>query len=100
VISPKLVEVGRHHNINIITNTEVETLEGEAGRFVAKLINQPRYIDLARCTGCGQCARVCPVTAVSEHNCGLDRRAATYIRYAQAVPGVFSMRTVRKGLSC
>jgi len=34
---------------------------------------------------------VCPVTAVSEHNCGLDRRAATYIRYAQAVPLVFSI---------
>ena len=78
-------------NINIITNTEVEKLEGEAGHFTVTLKSEPRYIDLSRCTGCGQCAQVCPVTAVNEHNCGLDRRAATYIRYAQAVPLVFSI---------
>ncbi|NOR10235.1 MAG: FAD-binding protein, partial [Desulfovibrionaceae bacterium] len=46
IISPKLVEVGRHLNINMITNTEVEGLEGEAGNFTAKLINHPRYIDM------------------------------------------------------
>ncbi len=91
MISPKLVEVGRHLNINIITNAEVESLEGEAGNFTATLRNDPRFIDPAKCTGCGQCAQVCPVTAVNEHNCGLDRRAATYIRYAQAVPLVFSI---------
>lgn len=91
MISPKLVEVGRHLNINIITNTEVEALDGEAGHFVARLKCEPRFIDRSKCTGCGQCAQVCPVTAVNEHNCGLDRRAATYIRYAQAVPLVFSI---------
>jgi len=58
---------------------------------VAKLRSEPRYIDRSRCTGCGQCAQVCPVTAVNEYNCGLDRRAATYIKYAQAVPLVFSI---------
>ncbi len=58
---------------------------------MAKLRSEPRYIDRSRCTGCGQCAQVCPVTAVNEYNCGLDRRAATYIKYAQAVPLVFSI---------
>ncbi len=69
----------------------MEALEGEAGNFVAKLKSEPRYIDPDRCTGCGQCAQICPVTAVNDYNCGLDRRAATYIQYAQAVPLVYSI---------
>jgi len=86
IISPKLVEVGRHLNINLITNTEVEDLQGEAGQFQAKLVNYPRYIDLERCTACGECLRVCPATAVNEFNQGLDLRTATYLKYPQAIP--------------
>ncbi len=86
-----MVEVGRHLNINIITNTEVESLEGEAGHFTATLINQPRYIDPDKCTGCGQCAQACPMTAENEFNCGLDSRAVPCIRYAQAVPQIYSI---------
>jgi heterodisulfide reductase subunit A len=50
------------------------------------LINRPRYIDLLKCTGCGQCSQECPVTAISEFDCALGLRGATYIKYAQAVP--------------
>lgn len=89
IISPKLVEVGRHLNINLITNTEVEDLEGRAGDFNAKLINYPRYIDLEKCTACGECSRVCPATAVDEFNEGLDLREATYMKYPQAIPRGF-----------
>lgn len=89
IISPKLVEVGRHLNINLITNTEVEDLEGRAGDFNAKLVNHPRYIDLEKCTACGECSRVCPATAVDEFNEGLDLREATYMKYPQAIPRGF-----------
>jgi heterodisulfide reductase subunit A len=89
IISPKLVEVGRHLNIHMITNTEVEGLEGEAGNFTAKLINHPRYIDLEKCTACGECSRACPATAVNEFNERLDLRQATYMRYPQAMPRGF-----------
>ena len=69
----------------------MESLEGEAGNFTVELKLHPRYIDLEKCTGCGQCAQVCPVVAVNEFNCGLDLRAATCIKYAQAVPLVYSI---------
>ena len=86
MISPKLVEVGRHLNIDIITNTEVEDISGEPGSFQVRLVNRPRFIDPAKCTGCGECARACPVKGADEFNCGLSTRSATYIKYAQSVP--------------
>ncbi|MDR3568408.1 MAG: FAD-dependent oxidoreductase [Syntrophobacteraceae bacterium] len=91
IISPKLVEVGRHLNINILCNSEVQSLEGEAGNFTATLKTHPRYIDLASCTACGQCRSVCPVTAVNEFNQKLDLREAAYMRYPQAIPGGFAI---------
>ncbi|MCU0574444.1 MAG: CoB--CoM heterodisulfide reductase iron-sulfur subunit A family protein [Syntrophobacteraceae bacterium] len=91
IISPKLVEVGRHLNIDIITNSEIDAIEGEAGNFTVTLKSQPRYIDLAACTACGQCRSVCPATAVNEFNERLDLREATYMRYPQAIPRGFAI---------
>jgi len=91
IISPKLVEVGRHLNINILPNTQVETVVGEAGNFQVSLTNYPRYIDLEKCTACGQCRQVCPATAVNEFNQSLDLREATYMRYPQAIPRGFTI---------
>ncbi len=78
-------------NIEIITNSEVNAVEGEPGDFTVTLTNNPRYIDVAKCTGCGDCARHCPVTAVNSYNKGLDDRRATYIEYPQAVPLAFAI---------
>ncbi len=93
MISPKLVEVGRHMNIDLITCSEVKDVSGEPGNFSVSLVNRPRYIDPVKCTGCGECARHCPVTAVNQYNLGLDDRRATYIEYAQAVPLAFAIDT-------
>ncbi len=91
IISPKLVEVGRHLNIQIHPNTEIETLEGEAGNFSITVKSQPRFIDLKACTACGQCRQVCPVSAANEFNQQLDLREATYMRYPQAIPRGFTI---------
>jgi len=91
IISPKLVEVGRHLNIDVLPNTEVLSLDGEAGRFQAHLRSYPRYINPDKCTACGDCRKVCPVSAVNEFNRALDRREATFIKYPQAVPLAYSI---------
>ncbi len=78
-------------NIELITYSEVKDVEGEPGNFTVTLANRPRYIDPAKCTGCGECARHCPVTAVNQYNKRLDDRRATYIEYAQAVPLAFAI---------
>jgi heterodisulfide reductase subunit A-like polyferredoxin len=93
VISPKLVEVGRHMNIELVMCSEVKTIDGEPGNFEVTLSNHPRYIDPVKCTGCGECARHCPVTAVNQYNKKMDERRATYIEYAQAVPLAFAIDT-------
>ena len=62
IISPKLVELGRHKNIELLTFSEVESVEGEMGHFTARVVQRPRYVDPNACTGCGQCEIVCPVT--------------------------------------
>jgi heterodisulfide reductase subunit A-like polyferredoxin len=93
VISPKLVEVGRHMNIDLVMCSEVKSISGDPGNFEVSLVNHPRYIDPVKCTGCGECARHCPVTAVNQYNMKLDDRRATYIEYAQAVPLAFGIDT-------
>ncbi len=89
IMSPKLVECGRHLNIRVITHAEVESVEGEAGHFSVTLTRKPRYIRGDRCTGCGECAKHCPVTAIDTYNEKLNKRAAIYIRYPQAIPKVY-----------
>jgi NADH:ubiquinone oxidoreductase subunit E len=65
VISPKLVACGRHLNIDLITNSEILGVTGEAGRFTVRVKQKPRYIDPAKCTGCGACTQNCPVTKIA-----------------------------------
>lgn len=89
IVSPKLVQCGRHHNIEVVTNARVKKVEGKAGDFRVSVVKEARYIDGQRCTGCGLCARSCPVKAVDLYNEGLSNRAAVYIPYPQAVPLVY-----------
>lgn len=89
IISPKLVEAGRHLNIDIITNAELVGLEGEAGHFRAFIKRHPRYVAMDRCTSCNDCAEICPIFLPNEFNEGLDQRKAIYRPYPQAVPNTF-----------
>ena len=92
IISPKLVECGRHLNIEIHTLTDVAGITGERGNLSVTLKKQPRYVDPAKCTGCGECANVCPVTMRDAFNEGLADWKAVYRLYPQAIPAAFGIK--------
>jgi heterodisulfide reductase subunit A len=86
-----MVSVGRHPNIRLLANSEVESVSGYVGNFQVRILRKPRYVDEAKCTGCGNCASVCPVEVTNEFDRGLSRRKAVYRFSAQAVPGAFAI---------
>lgn len=88
-LSPHLSESGRQLHIELMTMTRLSSLEGEAGNFTATLTTEPRYIDLGKCTACGECARKFPEFV--RFTPGLDHRAPTCMRYPQATPYAFSI---------
>ena len=90
-ISPKLVETGRHLNIDLHVDSDVIQLDGQAGDFRATLRHKPRYIDPLKCVGCGDCADVCPVVIPDPFNEALALRKAAHKLYPQAVPNAFAI---------
>jgi heterodisulfide reductase subunit A len=76
ILSPKLVEAGRHPNIELLTNSEIIGLEGEKGNFTAIIRKKPRYVDEEKCVGCGICAEKCPVKLPNEFDAGSSIRKA------------------------
>ena len=88
IVSPKLVDVARNPNIELLTYSDVLSLTGEVGNFHVKVRERARYVDRTKCTGCGDCTRACvwKNRVPSEFDVGMAKRAAAYIPFAQAVP--------------
>jgi len=84
--SPKFIECARNPNIEIMTYTEVDGVEGEWGDFQVTLIKKPRYIAEDRCTGCTTCVEYCPVKVPDPFNQDLSSNKAIHIYFSQAVP--------------
>jgi heterodisulfide reductase subunit A-like polyferredoxin len=97
IISPKLVECGRHLNIEIHTLSEVKGIAGEEGNFTVTLETKPRYVDMSKCTSCGDCSKACPVTMPNEFNASIGDWTATYKLYPQAMPSAFSIKKLDRG---
>ncbi len=87
-----MVSVGRHPNIILLTNSEVDSVSGHVGNFSIKIKRKPRFIDETLCTGCGQCADVCPIDIDNPFEYGLSKQKAVYRNSPQAVPNAFAIK--------
>ncbi|MBU0517116.1 MAG: FAD-dependent oxidoreductase, partial [Proteobacteria bacterium] len=88
ILAPKMSEVGRHPNIELLTLSEIEAVSGYVGNFQVTVRQQPRYVN-DECTSCGDCTAACPQLAPDRFNAGLSIRRAIYIPFAQAVPSSY-----------
>jgi len=86
ILSPKMIMCADHENIKLHTYSEVEEIAGEIPRFRIKIREKARFIDVKKCTGCGDCIAKCPVKVPSEFEEGLSKRKAIYLPFPQAVP--------------
>ncbi len=88
ILTPKMVDVGSHPNIELMTYSEVESVEGESGAFCVQVRQKARYVDFDACTGCGFCQEKCPKRVPSEFDMAVGLRKAIYTPFPQAVPSV------------
>jgi len=64
ILTPKMTSVAKHPNITLLTYSEVEEVDGFVGNFKVKIKKKARYVDVDKCTGCGECWSTCPAETV------------------------------------
>jgi heterodisulfide reductase subunit A len=89
ILTPKMVEVGQHPYINLLTYSEIKGVEGGPGNYKVKILKKARRVDSSKCIGCGTCSEKCPGKAFSEFDAGTTLRKAIYIPFPQAVPNKY-----------
>ncbi len=93
ILTPKMVDVANHPNIDLMAYSEVEEVSGFVGNFDVKVRKKARYVDVSKCTGCGDCAAECRVAGrfPNEFDEGLGKRGAIYLPFPQAVPAKYTI---------
>ena len=93
ILTPKMVDVANHPNIELMTYSQVEEVEGYVGNFKVKIRKKARYVDFDKCTGCGDCAEACRLAGriPSEFDESIGNRSAVYLPFPQAVPAVYTV---------
>jgi heterodisulfide reductase subunit A2 len=91
ILSPKVVECARHLNIDLMTWSEVDQVQGEAGDFSVRIRHKPRFVNAEKCTGCSECTRACPIDVPNAFDENLATRKAIYRPFPQAVPNIFAI---------
>ena len=89
ILGPKMVDVAKHPNINLITMAEVESISGYVGNFHVNVKQRPRFVDPSKCTACGECVEVCPIDIPNRTDQNLAWQHAIQIPFPQAVPSVY-----------
>jgi len=89
ILTPKMVSVGQHEMIRLLTKSNVIAVSGKPGSYRVKIRQKARYVDVKSCVACNICAEVCPVKVKSEFDAGISLRKAIYIPFPQAVPNAY-----------
>ena len=90
ILAPKMVEVFRNPNIELMTYHEVKDITGDSGNFKVTVLKKPRFVDETKCKGCGDCTTRCPkIEAPNIFDMDLGKRKSIYIPFPQAVPPIY-----------
>jgi heterodisulfide reductase subunit A len=88
ILTPKMVQVAQHPNIELMTFSEVEEVTGYVGNFHVRIRRKATFVDQSTCTGCGVCLEKCPRKVTNAFDEGLAKRRSIYRLFPQAVPGI------------
>ncbi len=93
ILTPKMMEVAHHPNIELLAYSDVVGVEGSIGNYTVTITKKPRYVDIKKCTGCGVCAEACRLTGKipNEFDRNWGKRGAVYVPFPQAVPLKFTI---------
>jgi len=93
ILTPRMVDVGAHPNIHLMTYSEVIGVEGSVGNFKVKVLKKARYVDENKCTGCSSCADACRLKNrfPNEYDLGLQKRSAIYRPHPFAIPAIYTV---------
>ena len=87
ILTPKMVSIGSHPHITLLTYSEVEQVDGYVGNFNVTVRKKASYVNQDLCTGCSVCEEKCPKKVIdSVFEAGLGYRKAIYRPFPQAVP--------------
>jgi heterodisulfide reductase subunit A len=89
ILTPKMVAVGQHEMIDLMTYSEVEDVTGGPGSYMVKVRKKARHVDIDACVACGICTESCPGKAPSEFDSGIAERRSIFIPFPQAVPNAY-----------
>ncbi len=88
MVAPVQQDVLQNPNIETMTLSVVESIDGEAGNFKAVVKKTARYVSMTDCIGCGMCYEPCPVSLKNEWEENLMDKKAIYVPCAGSLPNV------------
>jgi heterodisulfide reductase subunit A len=91
ILSPKMADVARNQNIEVLSYSEITDVKGYIGNFEATINKKPRFVDEKKCVGCGECSEKCPVKVDSQWDCNTGKRKAIYLQFPQALPRTYTI---------